>query len=529
MPGSDVVAIPETSLWANRKCLIIACIVATANMQYGFDSAAIGALQAMPGFLKVFGYVDPSSPLGYGINSTVQQLITSLLTLGAFISSLVAGVFSAFLGRKYALWAACILNFVALAIQIATTDKGVLYFGRLLLGFSNGFLVTFSNVYTAEISPAHLRGVMVALFAYWVNIGAILGTVVDNYTQTLLNKNSYRIPIATLYIVPTILGIGLFFVPESPRWLLHRNREQEARRSLETLRADSLDPEFLELEWAEMVRGVEEEKKVAKSVSVWDMFRGADLRRTLLCYGVIGTQAGSGSWFVIAYTTYFFEIAGIDKPFQYSIMNTCLGFIGVNCGMYSIRHLVGRRFILIFGSIACGLCYLGMAIADSVQAGTTTAGKAIVAFVAIYQFFYNGCVGAASYPVATELVSSRLRAWTVGSATAIGYVLAWLTSFCTPYFINPTDLNWGPKYSYIWAGSNFVCAIFFYLFIPEMKGRSLEELDELFENRVSVKDFPTYHTKIQDAAVHDVQVNIKGAFKEKEAVVMHVEEPQLNT
>lgn len=66
--GSFSVTIPETSLWANRKCLIIACIVATANMQYGFDSAAVGALQAMPGFLKVFGYEDPSSPLGYGID-----------------------------------------------------------------------------------------------------------------------------------------------------------------------------------------------------------------------------------------------------------------------------------------------------------------------------------------------------------------------------------------------------------------------------------------------------------------------------
>lgn len=78
--GSLSVKIPETSLWANRKCLIIACIVATANMQYGFDSAAVGALQAMPGFLRVFGYEDPSSRWGTGsmcvpdkLQSTVCQ------------------------------------------------------------------------------------------------------------------------------------------------------------------------------------------------------------------------------------------------------------------------------------------------------------------------------------------------------------------------------------------------------------------------------------------------------------------------
>jgi MFS family permease len=88
------------------------------------------------------------------------------MTLGSFISSLVAGFFGAYLGRKDGLWLACALNAIAVAIQIATTSKGVLYLGRLLLGLANGFLVTFSNVYTAEASPAHLRGVMVALFAY---------------------------------------------------------------------------------------------------------------------------------------------------------------------------------------------------------------------------------------------------------------------------------------------------------------------------------------------------------------------------
>lgn len=128
-----------------------------------------------------------------------------------------AGAFAARLGRKQGLWAACLINAVACAIQIATTNKGVLYFGRLLLGFANGFLVTFSNVYTSEASPAHLRGVMVALFAYWVNIGSIIGAVVDNYTKDRMDKSSYRIPIGCLYIVPAFLAVALWFVPESPR------------------------------------------------------------------------------------------------------------------------------------------------------------------------------------------------------------------------------------------------------------------------------------------------------------------------
>lgn len=169
---------------------------------------------------------------------------------------------------------------------------------------------------------------------------------------------------------------------------------------------------------------------------------GVDLRRTILCYCMIGCQTASGVWFLIGYQAYFFTVCGITKAFQYSIMNTCFGFLGVNVGMYAIRKLFGRRSILIIGSIACGLCQLASAIAATISPNTLAMGKALVGFTALFMFFYNGCVGAASYPVATELVSSRLRAWTVGTATSLGYLLAWLVNFCTPYFINPEHLNW---------------------------------------------------------------------------------------
>lgn len=205
---------------------------------------------------------------------TFQQLISSLLTLGSFISSLLAGFFASFFGRKHAIWLACILNGVAAAILIATTNWGAVYFGRLLLGTANGFLVTFSNVYTSEVSPAHLRGVLVALFGYWVNIGSILGATVNNFTKTRLDKSSYQIPLGCLYIVPLLLSIGLFFVPETPRFLLHQGKEAEAKRALVQLRGSALTKDELEFEWAEMVRGMEEEKKNAKSVGWIDMFRG---------------------------------------------------------------------------------------------------------------------------------------------------------------------------------------------------------------------------------------------------------------
>lgn len=107
--------------------------------------------------------------------------------------------------------------------------------------------------------------------------------------------------------------------------------------------------------------------------------------------------------------------------------------------MFAIRNLVGRRSILLIGALGCGLSQLAAAIAASINPASS---NTLVAFTALFMFFYNGCIATASYLVATELVSSRLRAWTVGSATSVGSLLAWLTNFCTPYFINPDNLNW---------------------------------------------------------------------------------------
>lgn len=92
-----------------------------------------------------------------------------------------------------------------------------------------------------------------------------------------------------------------------------------------------------------------------------------------------------------------------------------------------------------------------------------------------------------------------------------------LIAFCSPYFINPKSLGWGMKYCWIWAGANVVTLIFFYFLLPEMKGRSLEEIDELFEKRISVKEFSTYECDCTRQA-HEIVTQ-----KKLDATVTHAE------
>ena len=134
MVATTVSANPlKLDLWSHIKCLAICFIVTVATFQYGLDYALVGGFMAMPGFLEVYGYYDAETQK-WAIDPTVQQLISSLMTIGTFVGSLLVGPFSVKLGRKYGLWAASLLNAVATAIMLGTTSVGALYFARLLLG-----------------------------------------------------------------------------------------------------------------------------------------------------------------------------------------------------------------------------------------------------------------------------------------------------------------------------------------------------------------------------------------------------------
>jgi MFS transporter, SP family, sugar:H+ symporter len=123
------------------------------------DYGLTGAFMAMVGFLKVFGYEAPASPIGWNISTTVQQLITSLMVVGGILGSLLQGPLSSYLGRRRSIQLASIICIVSSAIMISTTSVGALYVGRIILGISNGIFITTAQMYIVEVLPANLRGV----------------------------------------------------------------------------------------------------------------------------------------------------------------------------------------------------------------------------------------------------------------------------------------------------------------------------------------------------------------------------------
>ncbi|KAI1084774.1 MFS transporter [Whalleya microplaca] len=490
MHGAAISANPlQLDVRSHIKCLGICAIATISTFQYGLDYALVGGFLSMPGFLKIYGYYDSDLEL-WNIDPTVQQLITSLMTIGTFVSSMMVGPFSSKFGRRGGLWVASLLNFIATAIMLGTTSLGALYFARLLLGISVGWFLTFSQLYVHEVAPAHLRGITFAIYQIELCIGSITGSGVDYATHTISDRRAYQIPLAVFFAAPAVQSIAMFFFPETPRWLMVQGKEKEAEAALRTLRNAAINELEFQAELNEIRQSTREQVKQNKKALLLEMWRGTNLRRTLLSIAVVCFHSANGSSWVTIYATYYLEIAGVPNPFGYSVMIASMGLIGVLFSLLFIRS-IDRRTIMLVGVLACGLAQLAQAIAWSISPGSIEAGRVVIAFMALFTFFY---VAYAPYAwlLGGEYPNSALRGYCFGVATAINFIGNWLGTFTAPYFINPASLGWGPSYGYIWFGSNMIVAVFVWFCLPETRDRTLEEIHEMFEAQVPARQFKSY-------------------------------------
>jgi MFS family permease len=447
----------------------------------------------------------PTNPIGYNISTKVQTLLQSLISLGSLAACIAIFKFGSSISPRVGLWTASVVGIASVVAQIASTHIAALYVGRILLGVSNGFYSTYSAVYIGESTPAYLRGAAIGLVVLQINLGALIGIVVDNTTQTRLSRLSYQIPLAIMFVIPVLMTIGLLFLPETPRYYISKGQDDKAAAAIRKLRGISDEAQINE-DITIMKNAWLEETEMRSKTHLLDAFRGTDLRRTLLSIAAAVAQAATGIYFIAAFSVYFFVQARIGSPFMWVTVSIAIAVTG-NMLSFPVVRFFDRRHLLIGASTLNAAAMLGMAIAYNVSPlGSPTAGKVLVGLSIVFTWVYGVGQGPVLWALQTEIPAQRLRAQTVGFSQGSAFLASWLSAYCSPYFINPEALNWGPKYCYIWAGSNFILAVFTFFFVPETRGRSLEQLDELFDKRLSAWKFRTYVTDLQQADTDDYAV-----------------------
>ena len=435
-----------------------------------------------------------------------------MLALGSLIGCLLIFRFGKHISSRVGLWIASACTMVSLAIQIGSTHIAALYVGRIILGFSNGFYLSYSVIYMGEAAPAFLRGPIIGMVIFHTSFGGLLAILTDNYSKEYLGRQSYQIPLAVMFAIPVVISVGLFFLPESPRYYVTKGREADAAAAIRKLRGLT-DEHQINEDVAALKRAWEAENELRSEVSILDVFRGTDLRRTLISVAMGLGQTASGMGFLSGFSVYFFTMARIGQPFVWVMVNLAIALTG-NILAFPAARFIRRRWLLTGCSLINAGFLTAMAIVYTVNpVNSANNGKALVGLTICFVWVYGFGQGPTMWALEAEIPSQRLRSQTVGLATVAKFVSAWLSSYCSPYFINPQSLNWGPKYCYIWGGANLLLAGFAFCFVPETKGRSLEQLDELFEKRISTFKFSSYVTDLQQLDTENHLFGNEGGVK----------------
>ena len=312
---------------------------------------------------------------------------------------------------------------------------------------------------------------------------------------TTSGRWAYGIPFSLQWVFSVVIFVGLLFAPESPWWLVRKGRLQEAEHSLKRLTNGVATEQTV----AMMLRTTQAEREQQDGGSSYlDCFRGTNLRRTEIAFGVWSLQAFSGLPFS-SYNTYFFEQAGLSdtKSFSMSIGNYAMGMAGTALSWLLIT-CIGRRTIFLSGLLVMCVILAIIGFASLAPADNTGAIWAQAVMLLIWVFVYDFTVGPVAWAVASEVSTTQLRAKTIAIGRTGSYIINIVFNVATPYMLNPTAVNWKGKIGFFFAGTCALSLIWAYFRLPELKDRTYEEMNILFWKKVPARKFASTHVDAYD-------------------------------
>ncbi|KAF1942086.1 glucose transporter-like protein [Clathrospora elynae] len=455
--------------------IVIGLFVAFGGVLYGYDTGTISGIIAMKYWKKEF-----STEADGSITAAQNSLIVSILSAGTFFGALTAAPVGDFFGRRIGLMLSAGIVFnVGVIMQTASTSQPLFIAGRFFAGYGVGLISALIPMYQSETAPKWIRGTIVGAYQLAITIGLLLAAIVNNSTKNRHDSGSYRIPISVQFLWAIIIVVGLFFLPETPRYLIKMGKYDKAAKSLGKLRRLPVDHPAVIEELNEVQANHLYEMSLGKSTYA-DCFKGTLGKRLLTGCLLQSLQQLTGANFIFYYGTQYFQNAGFKNPFITQVITNCVNVVSTLPGLYMVERL-GRRNLLLLGAIGMCVCQYIVAITGTV-AGTTNlpAQQAAIAFVCIYIFFFASSWGPVAWVVTGELFPLKARAKCLSMTTASNWLLNWAIAYSTPFMVDPNHANLGSKVFFVWGTCCFVCIAFVWFMIYETKGLSLEQVDELY-------------------------------------------------
>lgn len=474
----------------SRRAVLLAIFIAFGGFLFGYDMGVISGCLIMPDFIRRFGQEGTDGQ--YILSSSRQSIIVSLLSAGTFCGALAQAFTSDRLGRRGSIlfWSAIFT--VGVAIQTGTTYSPIqLVIGRYIAGLGVGSLSAIVPLYNGETAPKAIRGTILVIYQVQVISGIFFSYLFELGSHTINNSASWRIPIGLQMVWGIILLSGMFFLPESPRHLLGTGRGDEARKVVADLNGvPEDDPLVIEIV-EELDFAIREENMGGKATWL-ECFstRNALWRRTINGMMLQFIQQLNGQNFYYYYGDTFFQSAGAGlSPYVIQTVLGAVSVIGTLPALYFIETW-GRRKSLLLGASGQAICALIVALVGHTTlapTGTPTsaltarnrAGGDVVITFAVFQVFIFGTTwGPTPWVYLGESFPLRVRPKSIALGSATNWFWNFMLSFFSPRIVDRI----GPMIMLVFFGMLVFGYIYVYFAIPETKGLTLEEVDELYRS-----------------------------------------------
>lgn len=437
-----------------------------------------------------------------GISEVQEELLVGSLNIVSLLGAASAGRIADAVGRRWTMAIAALFFLVGAGIMGVAPHFGVLMAGRLLEGIGVGFALMIAPVYTAEVSPASSRGLLVSLPEIFINFGILLGYMISYFFAGLPASVNWRLMLGIGMLPALALAFGVTFMPESPRWLVMQNRISDAEVVLRKTSRDEaeasvrlqqiMDAAGITVDGAGTHRGENSEGQ-----GVWrELLRPtAPVRRMLVvALGVQFFQQASGIDATVYYSPVVFSHAGISGRSGVLLATILVGLSKTLFILVATVYLdrLGRRPLLLTSAIgmtfsllalAVGFLFLNITPTKGIPDPAASSGPGFVAVLAIlaicsYVAFFSVGFGPIVWVLTSEIFPLRLRAQAMGLAIVVnrlasGTVALTFLSMARAISIAGTF--------FLFSAIAALSAVFVYTFTPETKGRTLEEIARFFE------------------------------------------------
>ncbi|ORX53081.1 general substrate transporter [Hesseltinella vesiculosa] len=448
-------------------------LVAVGFLLFGYDQGVMSGIITNENWLELMGQPSPA----------VIGAVVALYEIGCMFGALSVGAVSDWIGRKNTIRIGSIILIIGAVLQTAQVDLAMAIVSRIITGVGNGMITATVPVYQSEIAPPTSRGASVCYectllvvgmsIAYWLEFGLYwAGGVV-----------AWRFPLAFQIVFALTLLAGTTVLPETPRWLVSKDRDEEAKMVLARLwtNEDTTHPRCVD-EYEEIKQGINMERRLGIS-SYQELFsKGKYNNRYRVCLGMLSQaiQQLSGINATTYYLTTVFENAGFTRPMA-------MMFGGVDTLVYAIGSLVpiffvekvGRRPIMLWGLVAQAVTLMALAgsqaASDGYKAGTwhLAGGQGgAAAFTMLYNFVFGASWLSMAWLYPAELFSTAMRAKGNSLSTASNWLFNFVVAEITPVLFSSIGF-----YTYILFGFlNIAFIPVVYYWFPETKGKTLEEV-----------------------------------------------------